>query len=105
MAEGALDRVVPTILHRNRSKRLLERPASGCGPRAAAIAAITFARSPNASKWHARTSHQEVEKRTAAHTRPGLKHKNGGFCLAQCFVPKWRATVDENGQYCFAVAL
>jgi hypothetical protein len=42
------DRVRPS--HRNRSRRLPERPASGCGPRAAAIAAITFARSPSASK-------------------------------------------------------
>ena len=33
-----------------RSRRLPERPASGCGPRTAATAVIIFARSPNASK-------------------------------------------------------
>jgi hypothetical protein len=25
--------------------------------------------------------------------------------LHQWRIPKWRATVDEDGQYCFAVAL
>jgi hypothetical protein len=34
----------------NRSRPLPGRPASGCGPRAAATAAIIFARSPSASK-------------------------------------------------------
>jgi hypothetical protein len=45
-----------------------------------------------------------LEKRIAAHTRARLKH-NRGFWLVQWFGPKWRGTVDENGQYCFAVAL
>jgi len=36
--------------HRSLSKRLPGRPASACAPRPAAIAAITFAHSPNASK-------------------------------------------------------
>ena len=39
-----------------------------------------------------------------AHSFPP-QAQNGGFWLAQCFVLKWRGTVDEDGQYCFAVAL
>jgi Recombinase zinc beta ribbon domain len=49
-AEGAIERQGPTS-HRNRSRRLPGRPASECGPRAAAIVATSFARSPSASKW------------------------------------------------------
>jgi hypothetical protein len=34
---------------------------------------------------------------------------SGGCCEAQavksCQIAQWRATVDESGQYCFAVAL
>jgi hypothetical protein len=30
--------------------------------------------------------------------------KTAGFGVPSS-VPKWRATVDEDGQYCFAVAL
>jgi hypothetical protein len=32
------------------------------------------------------------------------KRKKGGFGVPR-FVPKWRATVDEDGHYSFAVAL
>jgi recombinase-like zinc beta ribbon protein len=49
-AEGALDRLGPTIRRRH-SRHSPGRPASACGPRAAATAAITSARSLSASKW------------------------------------------------------
>jgi site-specific DNA recombinase len=48
-AEEAIDRAGPTITHRP-SRPLPGQPASGCEPMAVATAAITFARSPNASK-------------------------------------------------------
>jgi len=34
----------------------------------------------------------------------GLRRENGGF-RRQRRIPKWRGTVDEDGRYCFAVAL
>jgi hypothetical protein len=44
------------------------------------------------------------KKRAAAHARRRFKRKNGGFWRSK-FVPKWRAAVDEDGHYSFAVAL
>jgi hypothetical protein len=34
----------------------------------------------------------------------GLHRETGGF-RRRWRIPKWRATVDEDGQYCLAVAL
>jgi hypothetical protein len=50
-AEGALERLGPSITHRKLSKHSPGRLASVCEPRAAATAAITCARSLSASKW------------------------------------------------------
>jgi Resolvase, N terminal domain len=49
-AEEAIDRAGPTITRHRPSRPLPGQPASACGPMAAAIAAITFARSLNGSK-------------------------------------------------------
>jgi hypothetical protein len=81
-AEGALDRL-------GSSKHSPGRPAGACAPRAAAIAAITSARSPNASKWTRKKFASKGPKATAAYAGRHLKRKNGGF---------WRA------QFCTAVA-
>ncbi len=35
---------------------------------------------------------------------PASSAKTAGFCV-HSFVPKWRATVDEDGHYSFAVPL
>jgi hypothetical protein len=61
--------------HRNRSRSLPERPASGCAPRAAAV----FARSPNASK--------SIRKRFASWGRK-----------AHCFA-RWWPPQAQNGRF------
>jgi site-specific DNA recombinase len=48
-AEGAVERLGPAS-RRKPPRHSPGRPASACGPRPAAIAVITFAHSPNASK-------------------------------------------------------
>src|SRR5262249_42351591 len=51
--------------------------------RAAAIAAITGARSPSASKSTRKKFASWVERRTAAYARCGFERKDGGFWRAQ----------------------
>ncbi len=72
------------LSHHKLSRRLPGQPASACGPRTAATAAITSARSPNASKSISeRIAHHGIEKRAPAHAGRGFKRKNGGFWRAQ----------------------
>jgi hypothetical protein len=51
-----------------------------------------------------KTAYHRIEKRARARARCGLKRKNGKFWSIR-FALKWRATLNEDGQYCFAVAL
>ncbi|UPJ48734.1 hypothetical protein IVB30_37930 [Bradyrhizobium sp. 200] len=81
-AEGAIERLGQSSPS-SQSRPLPGRRASECGPRAAAIAAITFARWPNASKSTRKNFASWARKRTAAHARRRPKRKNGGFWRAQ----------------------
>jgi hypothetical protein len=47
----------------------------------------------------------EIARRVRpADAASALRRRNGGAWRQQR-IPKWRATVDEDGHYCFAVAL
>jgi hypothetical protein len=47
-----------------------------------------------------------LEQRTSNLTRKRAKaQKRAPYAAASCPGVEWRATVDEDGQYCFAVAL
>ena len=73
-AQDAIERVGPSITPQA-LKTFARQAASACGPRAAATAAITSARSLSASK--------SMRKKFASWGRKGLERKNGGFWRAQ----------------------
>src|SRR5450631_2043324 len=67
--------------------------------------------SPQSIKAFARTARKRMRTEAGGYRRDYLRTlvaassaKTAGFGVPSS-VPKWRATVDEDGQYCFAVAL
>src|SRR5581483_11245893 len=48
---------------------------------------------------------QSQHRRLIVAWRPGRRHERRPWAAAACSGVEWRATADEDGHYCFAVAL
>jgi site-specific DNA recombinase len=79
-----------------------ERPASACVPRAARDYLLALAQRIEVDAQELRID--GIEKRTAAHACRRFRRKTASFGVSSS-APKWSATVDEDEQHCFAVAL
>jgi len=70
-----------------------------------ATGATTSERWLSASSWtRKRFASWDRKACSRAHPCRCVRRKIGRFWSAS-FVPKWRVTADEDGHYCFAVAL
>jgi site-specific DNA recombinase len=102
-AEDAIERLGPR-LHRKLSKRSPGTLASGCGPRAAAIAATIRAPAQRVEVYAKEVRIMGWKSVLLGTLVAAASAKTAGFGVPS-FVSKWRATVDEDGHYSFAVPL